>query len=640
MGKILKDGYYLSTYIAISDYCNLYDVYTQRHDQNVSLWKKKGDDIELVHFWELERESRLKHHEVAFYDKKHARESINKLLERYDLSLDDMNEVWGTPLLAESWDYVNDTEYSYHSLCHLFSAIMLDSELFYNETILALSVDLASDYDTEEPRSDLEYTGCVVRKGKIEYFHIESPGPLWAVASRERKMQEGTLMALAYASKTKKTSSIKFDEVHIRNAERKYCEDIFEQSIGAVKGENCEAEHLLDYDKEYTAKDNITSAVMKEIQHLSEHIMERQIVEIIEKYGLDPECTYLAISGGFGLNCPTNAYLMKRFGFKGFIAPPCINDSGQSLGVALYMFYRNMDKVNFKFRSAFYGDSFHDENEILDYLDKEGFIKSVSAIEYDVAVQDIIEDPIVWFDGKAEIGPRALGHRSLIADSRFQKSKDKLNIIKNRQMWRPVAPIILEECLDDWFEDAYPSPYMLHTFQIKKNKLDKVKAILHNDNSARIQTICRIEETENLYNLIQAFYKATGIPIICNTSLNDCGEPIVNRPCEALHFALKKGIRIVYINNKRVELKNHAKYANQALCEPIVDIYLTEEESKIEKEKVNPYRLSRKEIGFYYWMNLFKEYSLKEEKDVKQVKRIIRMMVVAKGEDKVYIQKV
>ena len=68
----------------------------------------------------------------------------------------------------------------------------------------------------------------------------------------------------------------------------------------------------------------------------------------------------------------------------------------------------------------------------------------------------------------------------------------------------------------------------------------------------------------------------------------------MNRPCEALHFALKKGIRIVYINNKRVELKNHAKYANQALCEPIVDIYLTEEESKFEKEKVNPYRLSRK----------------------------------------------
>ena len=111
----------------------------------------------------------------------------------------------------------------------------------------------------------------------------------------------------------------------------------------------------------------------------------------------------------------------------------------------------------------------------------------------------------------------------------------------------------------------------------------------------------------------------------------------MNRPCEALHFALKKGIRIVYINNKRVELKNHAKYANQALCEPIVDIYLTEEESKFEKEKVNPYRLSRKEIGFYYWMNLFKEYSLKEERDVKQVKRIIRMMVVVKGEDKVYI---
>lgn len=640
MGKILKDGYYLAVYVAISDYCNLYDVYTQRHDQNVSLWKKEGNDIELVHFWELERESRLKHHEKAFYDKKQARDCINKLLERYHLTLDDMNEIWGTPVFEESRDYENDTEYSYHSLCHLFSSIMLDTDLFYNENILALAVDLESDYDTEEPKSELEYTGCVVKQGTMDYFHIESPGPLWEVVSKERKLQEGTLMALAYASKARKKSAIQFNDVHIKNAKRNYCEEIFEESIRELNHENCKEEDFAEYDAEYSMTDNVTSAVMKEIQSLSEFMMERQIRELLEKYGLEPKNTYLAISGGFGLNCPTNSYLMNKFGFKGFIAPPCINDSGQTLGIALYMFYRNMDKVNFKFRSPFYGDDFYNEDEILDKLTQDGFIQRISDIQYEEAVQDIINDPIVWFDGRAEIGPRALGHRSLIADCRYQESKDKLNIIKQRQMWRPVAPIVLEECLEEWFDNAYPSPYMLHTFQIKKEKADKVKAISHIDNSARIQTISKMKETENLYQLISEFYKQTGVPIICNTSLNDRGEPIVNRPCEALHFALKKGIKVAYINDKRVELKNQDKYIDQAVVEPIINIYLPDETAQVEKEKVNPYQLSCKEIGFYSWMKLFKEYSLTDQKDVKKIKRIIKMMVASKGEDKVYIQKV
>ncbi|MDE5872911.1 MAG: hypothetical protein K2H07_03255, partial [Lachnospiraceae bacterium] len=139
----MKDGYYLSTYLHIDEIAHLYRFHI-RHDQNVSLWKKEGNNISLVHYWELERLTGLKRHFLSFFNREQAEEFLNSLLSRYKLSLEDMEAVIGTPLLDTVDDYHSFMEFptqSYHSVAHMFSSLMSDTQKFYNEDILAFAVD-------------------------------------------------------------------------------------------------------------------------------------------------------------------------------------------------------------------------------------------------------------------------------------------------------------------------------------------------------------------------------------------------------------------------------------------------------------------------------------------------------------------
>ena len=352
--------------------------------------------------------------------------------------------------------------------------------------------------------------------------------------------------------------------------------------------------------------------------------MKTQISEILEKYKLNPTNTYLAISGGYGLNCPNNSWLMREFGFKDFLGVPCMNDSGESLGLGLFMMYSKLGKFSFKLNHAFYGESF-DETETLVYLKGKGFIKSISDIDAKTFVKDLNNNVIVWVDGAAEIGPRALGHRSLLGDPRYIETKDKLNHIKQRQFWRPVAPIILEEYTNDWFEDMFVSPYMLQTSQIKKVKASLVPAIIHLDGSSRLQTLNSDSDNNKLlYSMIYEFYKETGVPIVCNTSLNDRGEPICNRPCEALHFALKKKIRIAYINGKRIELTNFENYNDESKFAPEIAITLSSEEKNKYIRESNPYNLSADIIR---WKSVFPEYDISTQNGARSLVRAVKMSV-------------
>src|SRR5699024_6119621 len=114
-------------------------------------------------------------------------------------------------------------------------------------------------------------------------------------------------------------------------------------------------------------------------------------------------------------NCPTNSYLMNKFSFKSFIAPPCVGDGGLSLGIGLYAFYKELGRISFTFKNAYYGEN-NDFSEISIRERYGKFIKSISTLEVEKAVNDITDYPVVWFNGRTEIGPRALGNRSLISD--------------------------------------------------------------------------------------------------------------------------------------------------------------------------------------------------------------------------------
>ena len=210
---------------------------------------------------------------------------------------------------------------------------------------------------------------------------------------------------------------------------------------------------------------------VKVIQKESYKIMEQNIDKAIAKFNINPCETVISLSGGFALNCPTNSYILKKYNFKGFIAPPCINDGGISLGIGLGNFFRELKEFDFEFKNAFYGCE--DKKLMTSLIIYKEFISNIECLDYNKAAKDIQREPIVWFDGRSEIGPRALGHRSLFANPGKIDAKNKLNIIKQREWWRPVAPIILEDKVCEWFENGHSSPYMLHNFKVKSDKKER-----------------------------------------------------------------------------------------------------------------------------------------------------------------------
>lgn len=558
----MKNGYYLSAYIHIDKLANQLKT-AQRHDANIALWKKSDNDIELVHYWELERRTRIKKHRIAFYNVEEAKYYINKLLSVYQLTIDDMVQIIGTPeLMTIESNHETFGNIPYHTKCHLASSMFMDTDIFKNENIIAIAVDGGPDciYDYKESEKPF-FSCCVSEKGKIkETFSISSPGILWEIAAMYYQMEEGSLMALASASKSKLLKSFHPEFFFQGKNDLENVIKFFKSLVLFVNSLNVNnTDDFNGFDSDFDEKSNKISMVMKEIQRISVEVMIKNIDFVIDKYGIEPTDAYISLSGGYILNCPSNTQIMQKFNFKGFISPPCVSDTGMSLGMGLYAFYNGMRDMNFKFANAFYGDM--DERSVYEVLHNnfDEYVKEISEFKTDIAVQDIIRSPVVWFNGAAEVGPRALGNRSIIADPRYSTTKDKLNEIKKRQWWRPVSPIILDEYLSNWFDNAFESKYMLHAFQVKPDKQKYIPAVLHIDNSSRIQTL-KHNDNPFLYNLIKAFNDNTGVPMICNTSLNDKGEPIINTIEQAIHFALKKQIDVAYINGYRVELHKHLKY--------------------------------------------------------------------------------
>ena len=167
-------------------------------------------------------------------------------------------------------------------------------------------------------------------------------------------------------------------------------------------------------------------------------------------------------------------------------------------------------------------------------------------------VKDIISKLInkeigAIFQGKLELGPRALGNRSIIADPRMEDGKDKVNIVKNREWYRPFACSILEEHAHDWFEMGRlkSSPWMSYAIQVKENKWKQIPAVIHEDGTCRLQTVNK-EQNPLYYDLISEFYKQTNIPLILNTSFNLAGQPIVFNPAQAVDVFLSSELNFVY----------------------------------------------------------------------------------------------
>ena len=313
------------------------------------------------------------------------------------------------------------------------------------------------------------------------------------------------------------------------------------------------------------------------IQKVTEEIMIKLAKSLKNEYNLENLC----LAGGVALNCVANGKILEEKIFKNIWVQPAAGDAGGSLGAALALWHieqNNPRQVssNDSMNGSYLGPEY-DQSEIENELNESGAIYDIINNEdelFEKTAKDLSNGEAVgWFQGRMEFGPRALGGRSILGDPRSPEMQKNLNLkVKYRESFRPFAPSILREDLNDWFSIDSESPYMLIVAEVNKNKclkmteeqnklfgIDKlnikrseIPAVTHVDYSARIQTV-NSQTNPKYFKLISRFKELTGCPILVNTSFNVRGEPIVNTPTDAFNCFMGTELDKLVIGNCYLE---------------------------------------------------------------------------------------
>jgi carbamoyltransferase len=247
--------------------------------------------------------------------------------------------------------------------------------------------------------------------------------------------------------------------------------------------------------------------------------------------------------------------ILAASGFKGLYVPPAAHDAGTAPGSALYVAHHSLGLPRAGgMRSACLGSRYgNDEIERLLLSRNVSFRVLEDDRLFDHVAGRIARGGVVgWFQGRAEFGPRALGARSILADPRRPDARELLNAkIKRRESFRPFAPAILSEYVPEYFERSEDVPFMERVLPIRPEKRSSIPAVTHVDGTGRLQSVRR-DVSPRFYNVIEAFRRQTGIPILLNTSFNE-NEPIVNTPAEALECFLRTNMDMLVLENCVVE---------------------------------------------------------------------------------------
>ncbi|HTA42752.1 MAG TPA: carbamoyltransferase C-terminal domain-containing protein [Bryobacteraceae bacterium] len=249
----------------------------------------------------------------------------------------------------------------------------------------------------------------------------------------------------------------------------------------------------------------------------------------------------VCLAGGVALNCVANGMLFDNTDFRDVYVQPAANDSGTSIGAALYVWNQILGKPrSYQMRDVYHGTRYSDD-DIYNTLAQSGaqYHRLSEDSLLTRTAKEIAAGKIVgWYQGRMEFGPRALGNRSILADPRRKEMKDVLNSrIKHREPFRPFCPSVLAESVGEYFENSYTSPFMTMAYKIKERQRERIAAVTHEDGTGRLQTVER--DVNPLYwQLIKRFSEFSGVPVLLNTSFNE-NEPIVDTPAQALDCFLR-----------------------------------------------------------------------------------------------------
>lgn len=293
----------------------------------------------------------------------------------------------------------------------------------------------------------------------------------------------------------------------------------------------------LEIDETFESKANLAYKLQTEIQEN----VANYIINMLDK----TKQKNLCLSGGFFLNCVSNYHLLKKLPKDiNIYIEPMSTDAGNAIGAAKYLYYElTKSKEIKKQNTIYYGPKYEYSKED---LKNENIIDNVTP--YDVAKLISEKNIVALYQGRSESGPRALGNRSILYDPRDENGKDHVNIVKKREWYRPFAGTVLYENAKEWFDlkNLDESKFMMFAVDVLEDKKTLIPAITHVDGTCRVQTLKK-EDNVNYYQLIEEFYKITGVPILFNTSLNLAGDAINETLFDALKTLHNSEIKYLYL---------------------------------------------------------------------------------------------
>lgn len=320
---------------------------------------------------------------------------------------------------------------------------------------------------------------------------------------------------------------------------------------------------LFDYLEDSEAEDVTLLQNRRDLAYAVQTQTQEQVLRLIRKSAEMTGHKKVVISGGYGLNCVANYYYLEQLKEDGIeiYVEPISNDAGTAIGAALMFYHQKFPDTNIDYSKdgLYLGPKYDITSSELTHL-----VNKYNAEVKDATHDDVVDlmcnkNIVALYQGRSENGPRALGNRSLLFDPRFEDGKDYVNQVKKREYFRPFAGSIMQDYVHDWFDlrGKEDSPHMMYAVNCRDGVTEKIPSIIHVDGTCRIQTVTR-EQNKHYYDIIEAFYKKTGVPIVFNTSFNLGGDPLVETLDNAMETLAKSEIEYLYLP----ELGKLVKIAN------------------------------------------------------------------------------
>ena len=300
--------------------------------------------------------------------------------------------------------------------------------------------------------------------------------------------------------------------------------------------------------------DSELTALHEDVAASLQAMLEEAYLHLVNALWERTKVPRICLAGGVALNAVANGRIRLETPFEEVWVQPAAGDSGIAVGAALHVWHEELGNPRgFTMEHAYWGPEYSDEecSAALAAAGLESQRLDDDALFAHVAERIAAGDVVGWFQGRMEYGPRALGNRSIVADPRRHDMKDVLNArIKHREPFRPFAPSILAGSVGEWFEQDYPSPYMVLVYRTRIEKRELIPAVNHVDDTGRVQTVTP-EASPRFHRLIEEFERLTGVPILLNTSFNE-NEPVVMTPQHAVETFQKTRMDLLVLGNSVV----------------------------------------------------------------------------------------